>query len=361
VGIEKLVRIGIIGTGGIARQHARFYKLCPWVDVSAVADIVPGRAQAFAAAQELPNARVFEDHREMLEKCELDAVSVCTYNMAHRAPTVDALNAGKHVLLEKPMAATLEDAKAIMRASDASGKILMVGFQPDFSAQYQVAKQVVDSGALGNIYYAESIAFRRWGTPGGTFLKKATAGFGTVVDTGVYALHTTISLMGNPKPVTVSATMNNLVSKGAKGDVKWGRFSWRAEEIEVEDFAAAFVRFENGTVMVFKSCWAANADSTGKSFFLGTKGGMTLNPRGTNPPVELYFNQHIGDLNLTMAPQGVQAIEDWPEKIKAFAVAVRDGLPSPIDPHGVFLVNVVMDGVQRSTDCGCEVKVDCSY
>jgi predicted dehydrogenase len=155
--------------------------------------------------------------------------------------------------------------------------------------------------------------------------------------------------------------MNNLVSKGAKGVVRWGRFAWTADEIEVEDFAAAFVRFENGAVMVFKSCWAANADSIGRPFFLGTKGGMALNPRGTNPPIEIFINQHIGDLNLTLAPQGLQAVEDWPEKVRAFSVAVRDGLPSPIDPHGVFLVNVVMDGVQRSAEAGREVEVDSSY
>ena len=234
-------------------------------------------------------------------------------------------------------------------------------FQPDFSSQYRAAKQVVDSGALGHIYYAESISFRRWGTPGGTFLKKETAGFGTLVDTGVYALHTTLSLMGDPKPVAVSATMNNLLSRNARGEVKWGRFSWRGEEVEVEDFAAAFVRFENGAVMVFKSCWAANADSIGRPFFLGTKGGMALNPRGTNPPVEVYFNQYVGDLNFTLAPQGLREVEDWPEKIRAFAVAVRDDLPSPIDPHGVFLVNVVMDGAVRSAEAGHEVKVDASY
>ncbi len=358
---EKTVRVGIIGTGGIARLHAQYYKLCPWVEIAAVADIVPGKAKAFAETHGLTGAQVFEDHRQMLEVASLDAVSVCTYNQAHRAPTVDALSAGKHVLLEKPMAATLEDAQAIMRAGDASGKILMVGFQPDFGTQYRAAKQVVDSGVLGDIYYAESVSFRRWGTPGGSFLKKETAGFGTLVDTGVYSLHTTISLMGDPKPIAVTATMNNLVSKGAKGDVKWGRFSWRAEDIEVEDFAAAFVRFENGAVMVFKSCWAANADSIGRPFFLGTKGGMALNPRGVNPPVEVYINQQIGDLNMTMGPQGLPTVEEWPEKVRAFAVAVRDNLPSPIDPHGVFLVNVVMDGVQRSAETGHEVKVDCSY
>lgn len=358
---SRTVKIGIIGAGGIANTHARYYRQHPWVELVAVADIFPEKAAAFAKTWGIPADRVFEDYRQMLETVDMDAVSVCTHNMAHRGPTVDALSAGKHVLLEKPMAVELADAKAIMRAWEGSGRILMVGFQPDFSTQYKVARQIVQSGVLGQIYYAESIAFRRWGIPGGSFLKKEIAGAGTLVDIGCYALHTTMSLMGDPKPVTVSATTSNFLARGARGEQRWGRFSWRAEDVEVEDFATAFVRFENGATMVFKSCWAANADSIGRPFFLGTKGGMALNPQGTNPPVEVYFNQFIENLNFTCAPQGLREVEDWPEKIRAFAEAVRDDLPSPIDPRGVYLTNVVMDGMLRSAERGGEVQVDSSY
>ncbi|HVC33152.1 MAG TPA: Gfo/Idh/MocA family oxidoreductase [Chloroflexota bacterium] len=358
---QRTVKIGIIGAGGIANTHARYYRQHPWIDLAGVADIVPGKAAAFASTWGIPENRVFEDYRQMLETVDLEAVSICTHNMAHREPTVDALTVGKHVLLEKPMAVELEDARAIMRTWEGSGKILMVGFQPDFSTQYQVAKQIVDSGALGQIYYAESVAFRRWGVPGGSFLKKSIAGAGTLVDIGCYSLHTTMSLMGDPRPVTVSAMTGNFLASRSRGEQKWGRFRWHAEDVEVEDFATAFVRFENGAVMVFKSCWAANADSIGRPFFLGTQGGMALNPHGVNPPVEVYFNHHIGDLNVTCAPQGLREVEDWPEKIRVFAEAVRNDLPSPIDPRGVFLTNVAMDGMLRSAECGHEVQVDSSY
>ncbi len=361
MGLSHTVKIGIIGAGGIAQTHARYYRQHPWVELVGVADIFPEKAAEFAKTWSIPDNRVFTDYRQMLETVEMDGVSVCTHNMAHRDPAVDSLLAGKHVLLEKPMAVELEDAKAIMRAWEGSGRILMVGFQPDFSTQYKAARQVVDSGMLGNIYYAESIAFRRWGVPGGSFLKKELAGAGTLVDIGCYALHTTMSLMGDPRPISVSAVTANHLVKGAVGEQKWGRFRWRADEVEVEDFAVAFVRFEGGATMVFKSCWAANADSVGRPFFLGTKGGMSLNPHGVDPPVEIYFNQHIGDLNLTCAPQGLKEVEDWPEKIRAFAVAVRDDLPSPIDPRGVYLTNVVMDGMLRSAETGGEVSVDASY
>ncbi len=335
-----------------------YYRQIPWVDVVGVAHHRPGHAQSFIEQVHLPHARAFDDYREMLAESDLDAVSICTPNMVHRDPAVDAFRAGKHVLLEKPMAVVLDDARDIVRASRASGKILMVSLQTAFSAQFTVARQVVESGALGDIYYAEAIAFRRWGTPGGPFLKKATAGAGALVDTGVYALHTAVSLMGNPRPLTVSATMNNHVSRAARGVMRRDRFTWRAEDVEVEDFAAAFVRFDNGAVMVLKACWAANADSLGRPLLLGTKGGMALNPEGVVPPVELYFNQQLGGLNLTVVPQELPEVDAWAAKMTAFAEAVRDDGPSPIDPQGVFLTNVIMDGVLRSAQSGSEVKVD---
>jgi predicted dehydrogenase len=297
----------------------------------------------------------------MLEQLELDGVSVCTFNMGHRQPTIDALAAGKHVLLEKPMAANLEDARAIMRAWEQHRDcILMVGFQPDFSAEHQAARQIVDTGALGDIYYAEAVTHRRWGVPGGNFVKKATAGAGTLVDTGVYAIHTALWLMGDPKPVSVSAITGSPLIKGFKGVRQTFAGPWSAADVDVEEFAFAFVRFENDAALTVKSTWAANADTIGRSFFLGTKAGLALRP------LELFVNHQYGELNMTATPVGLPSAEadreaSWTAKMRSFAEAVRDGRPSPIDPRGVFLVNVVMDGVLRSAAARHEVKVSSDY
>jgi predicted dehydrogenase len=297
----------------------------------------------------------------MFAELELDAVSVCTFNMGHREPAVDALAAGKHVLLEKPMAATLEDAQAIMRAwQERPDRILMVGFQPDFSAEHQAAKQIVDTGALGDVYYAEAVTHRRWGIPGGNFVNKATAGAGTLVDTGVYAIHTALWLMGDPRPVSVSAITGNPLIKGFKGVKQTFAGPWSASTVDVEEFAFAFVRFENDAALVVKSTWAAHADNIGRPFFLGTRAGLALRP------LELFVNGQYGDLNMTSSPAGLPTPEadrepSWIAKMARFAEAVRDGLPSPIDPRGVFLVNVIMDGILRSAAAGHEVKVEVSY
>jgi predicted dehydrogenase len=354
---EKRVKVGIIGAGWAGQTHARFYKNVPFVDVVAWADMVPGKAEAAAKEFGVPN--VYLDYKEMLAKHDLDGVSVCTFNKGHKDPAIDCLKAGKHILLEKPMAADLDDAKAIMQAWERSDdRILMVGFQPDFSQEHQAAKQIFDSGMLGDVYYSEAVTHRRFGIPGGNFVKKSTAGAGTLVDTGVYAIHNNLWLMGDPKPVSVSAITGNPLAKAYKGVRQAFGGTWTAADFEVEEFAAAFVRFENGSVMVVKSSWAAHADTLGRSFFLGTKAGLALGP------LEIFENHRVAELNFTTQVKGVKTddwAESWTAKMHNFAAAVRDGQPSPIDPRGVYLVNVVMDGILRSAAEKREVQVDASY
>ncbi len=353
--MKDRVRVGIVGAGWAGRTHARFYKNLPWVDIVAWADMVPGKAKAAAEEWGVPADGVFLDHRDMLERVELDAVSVCTFNMGHREPTIDALERDKPVLLEKPMAATLEDARAIFRAANGATAFLMVGFQPYFSAEQTAARQIVAAGALGDVYYAEAVAHRRWGIPGGNFVRKASAGAGSLVDIGVYAIHAALTLMGDAKPVRVSAVTGNRLAKAYPGVMQAFGGSWSAEEVEVEEFASGFVRFDNGATLVVKSAWASNIDSMGRSFVLGTKGGLALDP------LEFYANHQVAGLNLTSVPKNLRPVEDWPAKVRAFAEAVRDGKPSPIPPRWAYLVNVIMDGMLRSAEAGQEVAVSAEY
>jgi predicted dehydrogenase len=355
VAAKEGIRVAILGAGWAGHTTAKAYRRLPWVDIVGWADIVPGKAAAAAAEHGVPAAGVFLDHRDLLEKLELDAVSVCTYNKGHRVPTIDALERGLPVLLEKPMAADLEDAQAIMRAADETKSLLMVAFQPYFGAEQKAAREIVASGALGEIYYAETVAHRRWGIPGGNFVRKATAGAGSLVDIGVYAIHAALTLMGDAKPVRVSAISGHPLAKRFNGVQQAFGGSWTAEQVEVEEFASGFVRFDTGAALVVKSAWASNVDSMGRTFFLGTKGGLALDP------LELYTNQQIGDLNFTAAPKNLRPVEEWPEKVKRFSESVRDGEPSPIPPRYAYLVNVIMDGMIRSAAEGREVEVGTEY
>jgi predicted dehydrogenase len=178
----------------------------------------------------------------LLQLEEIQAVHVCTFNQAHRGPTVEALQAGKHVLVEKPMAATLADATEMVRAARQTGKLLMCALKTRYSDDVIVAKRIIDNGGLGDIYYAETVDNRRRGIPGRTFVRQETAGLGAVADVGVYSLDTALYLMGHPRPVSVSGITTNVIGK-THAPAIGSLWPWNSEELEVEEFGAAWIRF----------------------------------------------------------------------------------------------------------------------
>ena len=203
---DRKLRIGIIGTGGIAGSHIASYKKQPDVEVVAGADLIPGKAEKFFKDNEV-EAKAFTDYKEMIDTMNLDAVSVCTYNRTHAECTIYALEHGLPVLLEKPMTVTLEEAVAIREAEKKSGKIVSVGFQPRFDANMQMIKKIVQSGELGRIYYVQTGGGRRHGIPvswSETFIENDKAGLGALGDIGCYSIYLVMNALGNPKPLTVT-------------------------------------------------------------------------------------------------------------------------------------------------------------
>jgi predicted dehydrogenase len=345
----KPVKIGLIGAGGIAQAHMRALQDVEEIEMVAVADIIKERAEKTAARFGIPHA--FEDYHDILAMDEVEAVNVTTYNQAHRGPTVDALHAGKHVLVEKPMAATLEDATAMTKAAHETGKILMVALKSRYTPQRQMAKAIVDAGTLGDIYYAEAVAARRCGIPGGSFIRKDMAGIGTVADIGVYALDEVLHLMGHPKPVAVSGIANNILGTKFCKPVL-GSWKWVPEDLEVEDFGVASVRFENGALMVFKTSWIMHMDTLGGNFLLGTKAGLRMNPL-------TIYRHEWGALTDTVVQNvpPMEGVEMFRQENLGFAEAIRKGLPSPIPPDEMLLTNVIIQGLIDSAEAGHEVEV----
>ena len=354
------IRVGIVGTGGISRAHQRSYTAVGGFEIVAVCDIIKSKANEAADQWGVPRKHVFTSYNKMLEMDEIDTVSVCTYNQGHRRPTVAALNAGKHVFCEKPMAATLPDATAMVRAAKASGKILQIGIHSTFNPGLQFAKKVIDEGLLGDIYYSESSGGRRRGNPGRTFIYKKTAGAGAIVDIGVYNMHNSLYAMGYPKPVRVSAITEDYISQQ---DPQFRGI------MDVEEFGIAWVRFEDGGVMVFKISWAIHQDSLGPSFCLGKEMGISL-----DGPV-VYADAYTDELKKLVKSEGLTAeanppegmttirfsgfreVNVWEAQMTAFREAVKADAPSPIPSEGVLLTNVIMDGIFRSHEAGKEVAV----
>ena len=340
----KTVKLGLIGAGGIAQAHMGAMSEVDGVEIVAASDVAESNVKRTADRWGIP--KTFNDYNKMLKMDELDGVIVCTPTAVHGEPTVAALKAGKHVLCEKPMEASLDAATEMVRASHENDKILMVALKLRYSPQVIKAKAIIDDGTLGDIYYAETVADRRRGNPGGSFIRKATAGFGAAADIGVYALDTALYLMGHPKPVAVSGITSNYLSL---------HNTWNPslKETEVEDFAAGWVLFENGARLVFKTCWCMNMDSLGGTIFLGKKAGLRIGVgevRGPQEGVTLYRDE-FGEPTSISVPTG-RGADVFKMEDAAFVDAVREGKPSPIDPDGMLLTNVIIQGVIDSQEAG---------
>ncbi len=356
--MAKKLRIGIIGTGGIAHSHMRSYLEMDDVEVVGGADIIPGKAAAFFDEFGV-KAKSFENHRDLL-KMDLDGVSVCTYNTTHAECTIDALNAGLHVLCEKPMAVTLADGVAMAKAAKATGKILTIGFQPRYDPNSVMVKDIVRSGILGNVYYIQTGGGRRRGMPGGSFIRKDQAGVGALADIGCYGLDMALNAVGYRKPVTVSAYASNYFGTNPQ-------YHPEADKFTVDDFTAAFIRFEDGLVMDFRMSWAMHMDTMGDTLFLGTDAGLKVkSPNLGSPwggawdggigPVFLYRDV-CGQLTETSIPIKPEATNRFYLKCRAFCDAIKVNGPAPIPWEEIIYNQAICDGILRSSEEKKEVEI----
>jgi predicted dehydrogenase len=277
--MEK-IKIGIIGAGGISGAHISGYKECDNVELYAVCDINEQRAND--KAEEHGFTHVFTDYNEMLKLPELDAVSVCTWNNVHAPATIAALKAGKHVLCEKPMALNSEEAKAMKKVADESGKLLMIGFVRRHGNDAKILKDFIDAGDLGEIYYTKANYIRRYGNPGGWFSDKSRSGGGPLIDLGVHVIDLVRYLSGNPKPVSVYGVTNNSIGNRNHIKIEKGYTSVdhkKDELCDVEDMAAAMIRFDNGMVLNIEVSFSLNVGkNVGTIEIFGTKAGAKIDP-----------------------------------------------------------------------------------
>ena len=362
VDTSRRMRVGIIGTGWIAAAHIASYLKMPDVDIVAGADIIPGKAAAFFKRHGVEGARVYTSHREMLEKERLDAVSVCTYNRAHAVCAIDALDAGIHVLLEKPMCVTLEEAVEICRAEKRSGKVLSIGFQPRFDPNMRKIREIVQSGELGRVYYIQTGGGRRRGVPvpfGTSFIREDTAGIGAVGDIGCYSLDMVLNAIGYPRPLTVTGFRGAFLGNRPEYYRKHPEY---AQEFGVDDFAAAFVRLEGGVTLGFRIAWAMNMDTPGDTLLFGDKAGLRIPStecwNGTvGGPMKVY--RQFGGLETCMELPILESegLDLFDCKIRSFLDAAKSGGPAPVPSSEILYNQAIIDGIVRSSDAGREIEI----
>ena len=363
VDASKKVKVGIIGTGWIAEAHAACYKRCPDVEIVALADIVPGKAEKFAKDNGIEGARIYNSDRELIDnEKDIDAVSVCTYNRQHAPCTIYALENGVNVLLEKPMCVTTEEAVAICRAEKASGKVLSIGFQPRFDENMKMVKKVVESGELGQIYYIQTGGGRRKGIPtpyGTSFIEDETAGIGALADIGCYSLDMVLNAVGYPKPLTVSGYMSDFFGKNPATYPSHPEY---AEKFSVDDFGAGFIRLEGGIILDFRIAWDMHLDTPGDTIIMGTKGSLRIPSTecwngSIGGPLKIYHDV-AGEKVETVIPEKDNDVDNFDKKIRSFVDAVKYGLPAPVPSSQIIYNQAIIDGIVRSAKEGKEVTVE---
>lgn len=361
---SKKLRVGIIGTGWIADAHLNSYLEMPDVEVVAGADLIEGKAEAFFKKWKLEGVKTYPSHKELLDddSLNLDAVSICTYNRTHAECAVYAMEKGVHVLLEKPMCVTLEEAVDIRRAEKKTKKIISIGFQPRLDPNMQMIKKIVQSGELGEVYYIQTGGGRRRGIPtpfGTTFIEEKTAGIGALGDIGCYSLDMVLNAVGYPKPLTVSGFKSDFFGKNPATYPKHPEY---AGLFGVDDFAAAFVRLEGGLILDFRIAWAMNLDTPGDTILFGTKGSLRIPStecwNGTvGGPMKIY-HEVAGEQVETVIP----VIDDkgpdvFYRKIRSFLDAVKNNTEAPVPTSQIIYNQAIIDGIVKSSELGREIEL----
>ena len=366
---SRKLKVGIIGTGWIAESHIESYLQMPDVEVVAAADWIDGKAQKFMERYGVKGVHFYHDHKELIDnEPDLDAVSVCTFNTQHAAPTIYALEHGVNVLLEKPFTVTLDEAVEVMRAEKKSGKLLSIGFQPRGDENMKMIKKIVESGALGEIYYIQTGGGRRRGIPNSTFIEKSTGGIGAMGDIGCYSLDMVLNAIGYPKPLTVTGYTSNFF--GTNPMYQYADANHTAEEnakrFSVEDFAAAFIRLEGGIILDFRIAWAMHVDTPGDTIIMGKKAALRI------PSTDCWNGTVGGEMTLYTDVAGAQTETKIPiiktegkvfdglfyKKIRSFLDAIKEGKPAPVPSSQILYNQAIIDGIVKSAEVGHEIKIE---
>ena len=280
------VRVAVIGAGQRGKAQLRAYGGVVGVDVAALVDIDEAEAQRVAKEFDIPD--VHTDFRDVLARDDIQAVDVILHNNLHTPVTVAALEAGKDVYCEKPMAGSYIDAKAMLDAANAQGRKLSIQLGSLFSKECRAGRLLIDGGHLGDLYHARSTGFRRrgrpyvdgYGTP--TFVQKEIAAGGALYDMGVYHIAEVLYLLGNPEVerITGKTYQQTPMDKRRR----------EASGYDVEELGVGFIRFAGGLSLDIVEAWAIHLDGFEGSYVVGSQAGIRLRPFG--------FYTNLGDMEL---------------------------------------------------------------
>lgn len=352
--MAKSLKVAVIGVGGIAKAHMPGWAASPHAEVVAGSDVSEAALKTWGADNKI--TRLVTDPAELIRDPDIHIIDVCTPNNYHASLTRAALEAGKHVICEKPLAPTPAEIRELIGVRDRSKRLLMTAQHMRFGSQARALKREIETGALGEVYHARSWMLRRAAAPTRPgFIMKKHSGGGPCIDIGVHVLDMTLWMMNHPKPVAVTG----VARKELCGKV--GAFSiWGGpipKEMDVEDFAAAFVRFDNGATLVLEVSWLLHHDTQGKGedfqvWLYGRDGGAhfpSCKLLSTNNTTQQLIDRELKYFPGLPEAHALECME--------FAQAIVDGKPSPVPPEQSLIVQTILDGLYRSQDSGKEVRL----
>jgi predicted dehydrogenase len=359
--MSKTYRIGIIGCGGIANgKHMPSLKKLPNVAMVAFCDIIADKAAKAAADYGTAGAKVYTDYKELLADGSIDVIHVCTPNDSHADITIAALESGKHVMCEKPMAKTAADAKRMIEAAKRTGKKLTIGYNNRFRTDSQHLKRVCENGELGEIYFAKAHAIRRRGVPTwGVFLDEEKQGGGPLIDIGTHALDLTLWMMNNYKPKVVLGSAYHKLSQRKNAANAWG--PWDPSKFTVEDSAFGMIVMENGATIVLESSWALNTldIDEAKCTLCGTEGGADM-----KDGLRLNSEKHgrLYDVDVELKNSGVAFYvgnsDSAPDlEMRKWIQAIDEDTEPVVTPEQAFVVSQILEAIYESAKTGKAVYI----
>jgi len=352
----KKVKVGIIGAGGIVQiGHIPSFQKLPDVEVVAISD--PNEEKLKFVAEKFRIPRTFSDYKKMLEIKDIEIISICSPNFAHREQAVNSLMSGKNVLCEKPVAMNSKEAEEILNTAKRTKKKFMVAFPQRFTPSGIFLKKMIDRGEFGEIYYAKASYLRRRGIPGlgGWFTTKKLSGGGPLIDVGVHILDKVYWLMGAPEPVSVSgATFQKFKDKAVDGG--WPPVETRvgdkyARTFDVEDLSSGFIKFKNGASLFLEASWAGNSEAGLSISLFGEKKGAKEDGSGLK-----IFDEEDGVL-LDNSPV-LPGADVYFEEIKHFVSCVREDKEPVTKPDEILNVIRIIESIYKSASTGREVRLE---
>jgi predicted dehydrogenase len=351
------IKLGVIGAGGIGSVHIDAAQTVG-IDVVAIADVNRELGEQIGRDKGIPH--VFHDARQLYAMPEVQAVVIAAPNKFHAPLTLDALDAGKDVFVEKPMAMTVAECGAMNAAAAKHGAILQVGFVRRFSKVATTARAYIDAGRLGDIYHAKANYYRRRGIPGlgRWFTHKAMSGGGPLIDLGVHVIDLVMHLMHFPKVTRVSGKVYSNFGRHMQKylyEHMWAGPPHYEGVFDVEDAAHALIRLEGGATIELNAVWAGNFPRGSVNNLIGLfgdKGGTTFELDGDEVRIATEDLGHNVDIIPALRHGGKHD-----EQMRAFAHSVLTREPPSANGEEGKVVQEIIRAIYDSSEQDREVEL----